>query len=152
MNTKPRITRKLAAAIDALLEGSAKTQKDAAKLADMSPAQLCRALKKPHVQQYIDSAIKQHFNGLAKLSASARMSKLIDAASEQVAFNAADRVMRIAGVAGESERGIGGGGIALQIVFKHHGGPGIAAQGVLIEASATECQGAPSITASKSDG
>lgn len=121
MNTKKRITAKLARAVEALLNGECKTQKDAAALAGMQPTHFSRALKKPHVQEFIDSEIRQHFNGLAKLAASARMSKLIDAGSEQVQFNAADRVLKIAGVSGESERVTGGAGISLQIVFKHHG-------------------------------
>ena len=152
MNTKPRIGRKLADAIEALLTGEAKTQVEAAAIAGMNRSQLCRALKKPHVLSYIDQQIDKSFGGPGKLAAASRMLRLVDAGSEQIAFNAADRVLRIAGVDSKSERALVGAGIALQIVFKHHAPSGNGQPEVVIEASAGDCKTPLLIDADKSGG
>ena len=117
-----RISRKLAAAIDALLTGAAKTQREAAHLAGISPESLCRALAKPHVQAYTDQLITQQFGGVGKLLAARRMVKLIDSNSDQVAYNASDRVLKQAGhgVASTGDGSTAGSGFTLNLIFRHH--------------------------------
>lgn len=133
--SNPRVGKKTREAIAHLVNGTAKTQKQAAKLAGMTPTELSRALKKPHVQAYAVEAGKLHLQGFPALLAAARLTKLIGAKSEDVAARVATRIAEGAGVLPSREAAtgpIGGTGPVLAIVFKHVQPPGIGAPSVQV--------------------
>lgn len=116
----PRVTAKVAAAIEHLLDGSARTQGEAADLAGISRETLCRSLKKPHVEAYVIERARRYLTGLPALRAAARLAQLIDAKSEDVASRVATRIAENAGVIRAhdvSHGAIAGGGIAVIIDF-----------------------------------
>lgn len=117
-----RITKKVSAALDHLIDGSAKTDTDAARKAGMHHETLRRALRKPHVIAEVRQRIDQRLGGLALSKAAARLIHLIDQAdSEYVQLDASKHVLAIGGVKPKSD-GLpagGGGGISLNITFKH---------------------------------
>lgn len=132
----PHITAKTKAAIDALIEGRAKTQREAAEMAGTSEKVLSRNLAKPHVEAYILSRINQRMGRFGVMRAAANLERLADTAkSEEVMLKASIAIMDAKGVINTRERGsagLGGGGVSgpvLVVVLKHVA-PG---QGPLIE-------------------
>lgn len=98
-----RISAALRRAIDALVTGEVKTQKEAAALANLAPEHLCRMLSKPHVEVFYAQRTRQII-GRAQMRAAARTIALIDAQSEHVAFDASRFTLGVAGIA-PPERG-----------------------------------------------
>jgi hypothetical protein len=92
-----RISAALRRAIDALVTGECKTQKEAAQLAGLAPEHLCRMLSKPHVEVFYDQRTRQTI-GRARMRAAARTIALIDAGSEHVSLDAASRVLAISNI------------------------------------------------------
>ena len=89
----PRIRR----AIDALVFGEAKTQKDAAALAGMNADHLCRQLKNPQIEAFYEQRVRQSISRM-RMRAGARIGELLDAASEHVSLDAAKHVLAIGGI------------------------------------------------------
>lgn len=137
--SNPRVEPKLRAALMALVEGRARTQTAAAKLAGMSAPQLSRALKKAHVQKFLLQEATRHLRGLPAVLAAARLAKLIDSKSDEVSARVATSIAENAGLIDRGTRGdragaLPGSGPILQVVFKHIGLPDRA--GALIEENA----------------
>lgn len=117
----PKISSKCAAAIGHLVEGRAKTQAQAARLAGMDPANFSRAVRRPAAQRFLLAAATKHLRGVPLALAVARLSKLVNAKSEDVAARVATRIAESAGAIGPNAPPptSTGGGPVLQVVFKH---------------------------------
>lgn len=119
---KPNITSRLAEAIELMLSGECKTQKEAAERLGMDRPYLCKALQKPHVVEYIRRRIEQRMRSIGAIKASATLERLAHAAeSEYVQESASRHVLAIAGVRakGDGQTG-GGGGVTVKVVLHHH--------------------------------
>ena len=102
---QPRISLRIKKAIEALVTGECKTQKDAAALAGLNAEHLCRELKKPQIEAYYTQRGAQILRS-ARMRAVARAVQSIDAQSEQVAWKAAERHLEEAGLFKRKEGGV----------------------------------------------
>jgi hypothetical protein len=93
----PRLSKALAQAIDMLARGEVKTQKEAAEAVKLTPEHLCRMLAKPHVRGVMHQRASENL-ARSTLRASARLTELLDAASEHVSLDASKHVLGIAGI------------------------------------------------------
>lgn len=93
----PRISCKVEAAIEAMLDGRARSITDAAKLVDMARESLSRALAKPHVQEHVRQRTDRLLKGTTLIRAAGRLDRLIDAQSENVAFRATELALGLNG-------------------------------------------------------
>jgi hypothetical protein len=92
-----RIPKRIAEAVRLLLTGECKTQKAAAERVGMNETYLSEALRKPHVQVFIERRTRETIaNGT--LRASARLVELIDSASEHVSADVSKHMLAIAGI------------------------------------------------------
>lgn len=94
---KQRISKRVAQAIELLVSGECRYQKDAAERANITPEHLCKALKKPTVRVFYERAARESI-AAGTMRASARLIGLLDASSEHVSFDAAKHVLGIAGI------------------------------------------------------
>lgn len=94
----PRLSQKLRAAIANLIEGRARTQGEAAKLAGYSGPQFSRSLKKAHVQRFLLSEATKHLRGVPAALAAARLSDLLHSKSDDVSARVASSIARSAGI------------------------------------------------------
>lgn len=101
---KRRTDPKTLAAISYLVDGTAKNQEHAAKLAGIYGESLSRALKLPQYQQFLSDEIRKHFRGAPAIAAARRLVTLIDAKSEDVASRIATRVLEADGILDVRER------------------------------------------------
>jgi hypothetical protein len=92
-----RISPAMRRAIDALVTGQCKTQKDAAALAGLAPEHLCRMLQKPQVQVFYAQRTRETI-GRAQMRAAARLVELVDDDSGHVSLDASKHVLGIAGI------------------------------------------------------
>lgn len=94
---KRRLSPRVRRAIEALVTGECKTQKDAAALAGMSAEWLCTQLKKPEAEVFYEERSRQTI-ARAKMRASRRLEELLDASSEHVSLDASKHVLAIGGI------------------------------------------------------
>jgi hypothetical protein len=94
---KDRISPRIKRAIDLLVTGECKFQKDAAAAVGMTQEHLCRELKKPHIGAFADQRARETIASL-KLRATGRLGELIRAASEHVSLDATKHTLAIAGI------------------------------------------------------
>lgn len=95
---KPRrLSKKLVAAIDALADGRAKTQTEAAALAGIARETLNRAMQRPDVQEEIRARVEKQLKGKTLVRAAGKLDRLIDATSENVAFRATELALELNG-------------------------------------------------------
>lgn len=123
---KPRpVHKKTRDAIEAMLSGAAKTQKDAADLVGMSESGLCRALQKPQVKEFVAGEIKKRLSTVGAIKSAATLERLAEqATSEYVQADASKHILGIAGVSPAGDRAIGGGGgVVFNLVFQHQQPP-----------------------------
>lgn len=92
-----RISKKLSVAIGALLDGSAKTQTEAAAIAGMARETLSRALQRPDVQEHMRTQVEKQIKGKTLVRAAGKLDRLIDAQSENVAFRATELALGLNG-------------------------------------------------------
>ena len=112
----PKIIR----ALGALFSGEAKTQRDAAKIAGTTEQNLCNALKRPSVKDYINNIVKERIKTTTLIAASNVMDALLETAeSEYVRADLAKHVMGISGVRPERDPTTTNvvGGVSLTIVM-----------------------------------
>jgi len=83
--------------IDLLLTGECKTQKAACERVGMHPDHVCRELRKPQVQAFIARETRRTI-GNAQMPAAATLVRLLDANSEHVAAQVAERLLAINGI------------------------------------------------------
>jgi hypothetical protein len=98
---KPRrerpITKKLVQVIDALLDGSCKSQKIACERFKLSPSYLSRSLKKDKIRVYLARRTSETI-AASQLPATATVLRLLEnAKSEHVMFDAAKHMMALNG-------------------------------------------------------
>lgn len=94
---RPRISRKVSAAIDAMLNGEAKTITAAAETVGLARETLSRALSRPHVQAEMQARVDKLLKGASVVRAAAVLGHLLDAGSEHVRLKAAELVLAING-------------------------------------------------------
>jgi hypothetical protein len=94
---KRPVPKKVRAACDALVSGDAKTITAAAEQAGLSREYLSRQFSKSHVVDFLRSKAARTV-AIAAGRASARMTELIDADSENVSFDASKHVLALAGI------------------------------------------------------
>ena len=104
-----RVTPKMRKAVRLLLDGSCRTLKAAAERVGVSAEYLSRALRQPHVLQYVDEQARVQL-ATGKMLASARLLELIHAQSEHVSFDASAHALAIAGI-----RPVGDPAVALNV-------------------------------------
>ena len=95
---RQRISPRIRRAIDALVFGEAKTQKEAARIAGLNNEHLCRELKKPQIEAFYAQRVRLLMRR-AQMRAGSRIVSLLDAASEHVSLDASKHVLAIAGIA-----------------------------------------------------
>jgi len=102
---------KVKRAIDAMLNGHAKSQRQAAAMVGLTPQALNRALQKPHIQEFIRKHVDQRIRTVGFLKAANTLEHLAaNAQSEYVKADVSKHMLAIAGVKPTAERGTGGGG------------------------------------------
>lgn len=94
---KERISKRLVHAIELLVSGECRYQKDAAERANITREHLCKQLQKPHVRVFYERRARESI-AAGVMRASARLINLVDASSEHVSFDAAKHVLGIAGI------------------------------------------------------
>lgn len=108
----------LLAALEALLSGEARTQKEAAEIGGISPQNLSLALKKKHVKEFILERCNNQLKTIGVLNATANIQRLANSAeSEYVQADVNKFILGNAGVRGTADglRNGGGGGAAIQL-------------------------------------
>jgi hypothetical protein len=92
-----RITKKIRAAVDALVHGDAKSITEAAEKAGLSRSHLSRELGKPHITAHLRDKVLRN---LAVNSAKAGATKvqLLDSANEMVRDRASSFILGLAGI------------------------------------------------------
>jgi hypothetical protein len=115
-----RITKKIRAAVDALVHGDAKSITEAAEKAGLSRSHLSRELGKPHITAHLRDKVLRN---LAVNSAKAGATKvqLLDSANEMVRDRASSFILGLAGISPEAAGA--------------HGVPGVRRGGYLIDLS-----------------
>lgn len=96
--SKHRISPKLAQAIDLLLTGACKYQKDAAARVGLDVSYLSRALAKGHVRVFYERRARETI-AQGTIRGTARLIALMDASSEHVSLDAVKHTLSIAGIA-----------------------------------------------------
>ena len=97
LEKKRPIPKKVRQAYDAIVLGDEKTITAAAAKVGLSREYLSRSLGKPHVVEFLRTKAARTV-ALAAGRASARVTELIDAASEHVSFDASRHVLAVAGI------------------------------------------------------
>jgi hypothetical protein len=92
-----RISKKVMAAIDALVGGDCKTITEAADKAGLARESLSRALAKPHIAEHLRSKVVKYL-ALQAARAGAVKGELLDSANEMVRDRASTFVLGLAGI------------------------------------------------------
>src|ERR1700722_16368322 len=108
---KRAIPKKVRQACDAIVSGDEKTITAAAAKVGLSREYLSRQLGKPHVVEFLRAKAARTV-ALAAGRASARVTELMDAASEHVSFDASRHVLAVAGTKPAAEANVN---LSLQI-------------------------------------
>ncbi|MGX4772007.1 hypothetical protein ACWAUC_19730 [Bradyrhizobium guangdongense] len=106
---KPRgISKKIMAAIDAMVHGDAKTVTDAAVVAGISREHLSRELGKPHIARALHDKASRNIS-IAAAKASATKVSLLDSSNELVRDRASSFILGVAGISPENAPAAPGG-------------------------------------------
>ena len=92
-----RISKKVRAAIDAMVSGDCKQIKEAAAKVGLARESLSRALSTPHVAEHLRQKVLRHL-AIAAARAGATKTELLDSASELVRDRASSFVLGLAGI------------------------------------------------------
>jgi hypothetical protein len=92
-----RISKKVRAAIDAMVSGDCKQIKEAAEKVGLARESLSRALSTPHVAEHLRQRVLRHL-AIAAARAGATKTELLDSASELVRDRASSFVLGLAGI------------------------------------------------------
>jgi hypothetical protein len=93
-----RISKRVRAAIDAMVTGDVKTIKEAAEKVGLARESLSRALSTPHVAEHLRMKVLRHL-AIHAARAGATKTELLDSASEIVRDRASTFVLGLAGIA-----------------------------------------------------
>ena len=100
----PRVPKKIQAAIHMLIEGRARTKKEAAELAGISREHFARYLAKPHAAAFYDEAVRDALRQ-GKITATGMLIDLLEhASSEHVRLEAAKLVLALQGIKPPDDR------------------------------------------------
>lgn len=121
------LNRRYAQAIALLIDGTATTQKHAAKLANVRADELSRIIKTDKAQRFIQEQCSKYLKGLPAIRASATLAKLTTAGSEDVRARVSQRIVEHAGIL--APHALPTGAVAspvplLTIVMKHQAADG----------------------------
>ena len=94
LESKRRVPPRVKEAITELVHGRVRTITEAAEKVGLSRERLSRALSEPHIAEYLRTKAARVV-GLASGRAAARLTELIDANSEHVAFDASRHVLAV---------------------------------------------------------
>ena len=100
-----RISKKVRAAIDLMVNGDVKTQKEAAEKVGLARESLSRALSTPHVANHLLMKTKRRL-GIAAARAGHTQIELLDSDSEIVRDRSSARILALAGIAPAAEPSI----------------------------------------------
>jgi hypothetical protein len=92
-----RISKKLRAAIDAMVNGDCKSIREAAEKVGLVRESLSRALSKPHVAQHLREKVLRHL-AIAAARAGSTKVELLDSANEMVRDRASTFVLGLADI------------------------------------------------------
>jgi hypothetical protein len=92
-----RVTRRIRHAVEALVRGDAKTQKQAAEQAGLSRETLCRALKEAHVRAYLERRVKETIATSQAPAVATLLDLLQNATSEHVTKDIAIHLLKLNG-------------------------------------------------------
>lgn len=98
------VSAKVRKAIALVLDGHCRTLQAAAERAGLSNGRLSRALREPHIRQYLDEAVRGALADVGKAMAAGRMLDLINAESENVSFFASKHVLAISNIRPPEQR------------------------------------------------
>jgi hypothetical protein len=99
---KPKpISRKVRAAIDALVTGRAKTNTAAAEMAGLSREHLSRELSRPHIAQFLQDKVSRSL-ALSSARAGAVKTELLDCENAMVRDRASSFVLGLVGIKPET--------------------------------------------------
>lgn len=110
-----KVSKRVLHAIDLLVSGQCRTQKDAAEKAGLTRERFCRALKESHVIGRLELAVKRQLATSAAPAAGTLLTLLTEAKSEHVRKDCAQTILGMNGIHATGERGplvsigIGGG-------------------------------------------
>jgi len=108
--TQPkRITKKIRAAVDALVHGEAKTITEAGEQAGLSRSHLSRELGKPHITALLRHKVLRNL-AINSAKAGAIKVQLLDSANEMVRDRASRSILGLARIAPDAGGGNGGPG------------------------------------------
>jgi AraC-like DNA-binding protein len=96
-----RITKKIRAAVDALVHGDAKSITEAAEQAGLSRSHLSRELGKPHISAFLRDKVARNLH-LNSAKAGATKVQLLDSANEMVRHRASSFILGLAGIRPEA--------------------------------------------------
>ena len=99
------VSRRVRHAIDLMISGQAKTQKDAAEKAGLTRERFCRALKESHVQEYLGAQTRVLLAQSQAPAAATLMTLLEQAKSEHVRKDIAVTLLGYNGMHAEGDRG-----------------------------------------------
>jgi hypothetical protein len=103
---KPRVvSRRVRHAIDLLVSGQCRTQKDAAEKAGLTRERFCRALKESHVIEYLDQQTRVLLAQSRAPAAATLMTLLQQARSEHVRKDVAVTLLGYGGIHATGDRG-----------------------------------------------
>ena len=103
---KPRkVTRRVRHAIDLMISGQAKTQREAAEKAGLTRERFCRALKESHVIEYLDQQTRVLLAQSRAPAAAQLMTLLQQARSEHVRKDVAVTLLGYSGIHATGDRG-----------------------------------------------
>jgi hypothetical protein len=104
--TNPRVvSRRVRHAIDLMISGQAKTQKEAAERAGLTRERFCRALKESHVIEYLDGQTRVLLAQSRAPAAATLMTLLAQAKSEHVRKDVAVTLLGYSGIHATGDRG-----------------------------------------------
>lgn len=133
---EPRISKKIRAAIDALVSGEAANITTAAAAAGLSREHFSRELSKPHVTDLLQQKTKRN---LAVSVARAGQTKvaLLDSGNEMVRDRASSFILGVAGIGPQSNSGTGADGntpgVVIQIISPDQARPVINAAPITLD-------------------
>ncbi|MBR1249189.1 hypothetical protein JQ609_19955 [Bradyrhizobium sp. AUGA SZCCT0169] len=99
------VSRRVRHAIDLMISGQAKTQKDAAEKAGLTRERFCRALKESHVIEYLDGQTRVLLAQSRAPAAATLMTLLEQAKSEHVRKDVATTLLGYSGFHATGDRG-----------------------------------------------
>ena len=121
--SKPRVSDKVARAIDILADAAVKGERltitEAAARAGMRRESLSMALRRDVVATRAQARVRELIGGQGLILAGARLVELIRSDSDYVSLDAAKHTLAIAGIKPREQGAAAGGGVTVNLILKH---------------------------------